>query len=267
METVDWVPDGVDLERPNAARVYDYYLGGAHNFAVDRQMGDEAIAGWPELPMIMRANRAFLRRAVQYLTGEGIHQFLDLGSGIPTAGNVHEVARAADPAARVVYVDHDPIAAAHGKALLRDEPGVTMIHADLRDPGAVLGHPDVRAAIDFDQPLAVLMIAVLHFVSDADDPARIVAAYRDASAPGSALALCHATPGERNERATEHRQLYTRTATPMTMRSRQQVATLLDGYDLVDPGLVYMASWRPEDGMPARPEVYPGLAALGRKPR
>ncbi|WP_033342486.1 SAM-dependent methyltransferase [Catenuloplanes japonicus] len=267
MQTVDWVPEGVDLDRPNAARVYDYYLGGAHNFAVDRQLGDEAIAHWPELPMIMRANRAFLRRAVQYLAGSGIRQFLDLGSGIPTAGNVHEVARAVDPSCTVAYVDRDPIAVAHGTALLKGVPGVVAIQADLRDPAAVLAHPDVRATIDPDQPLAVLMVAVLHFVSDEDDPARIVAAYRDASAPGSALAICHSTQGERGDRAAEHRQFYTRTATPMTMRSRAQVAALLDGYDLVEPGLVYMAAWRPEEGLPARPEVYPGLAAVGHTSR
>ncbi|MDR7273706.1 hypothetical protein J2S41_000484 [Catenuloplanes atrovinosus] len=254
-------PEGVDLERPNAARVYDYYLGGAHNWAADRRMGDEAMAAWPELPMIMRANRAFLRRAVRFLVGAGIRQFLDLGSGIPTAGNVHEVA---GPSCRVAYVDVDPVAVAHGRELLRDVPGAVAVRADLREPETVLSHPDVLSVIDLSQPVAVLMIAVLHFVPEADDPARIVAAYRDASAPGSYLALCHATQGERGERAAGHRALYDRTATPMTMRSRERVAELLDGYDLVEPGLVWMASWRPDEGEPARPEVFPGLAAVGR---
>ncbi|GAA4449872.1 SAM-dependent methyltransferase [Phytohabitans houttuyneae] len=264
MTRPDWAPYGVDLDRPNAARVYDYYLGGAHNFAIDRQMAAQALAGWPELPLIMRANRSFLRRAVRFLVSSGVRQFLDLGSGIPTVGNVHEVARAEDPACRVVYVDIDPVAVAHSRAILDGDPQVTAVQADLRSPANVLDLAEKEGALDLDKPVAVLMVAVLHFVPDADDPAGVIARYRQATAPGSAIAVCHATADGQGGRADEHRALYARTPTPMTMRSRAEVDRLLTGYDLVEPGLVYMAQWRPdEDELPERPEDYPGYAAVG----
>jgi hypothetical protein len=262
----DWAPYEIDLDRPNAARAYDYYLGGAHNFAVDREMADRAIAAWPELPMIMRANRAFLRRAVQFLVDRGVRQFLDLGSGIPTVGNVHDVALAADPGCRVVYVDIDPVAVLHGRALLQDRPEATAVHADLRDPRGLFEHAEVQAHLDLAQPIAVLMVAVLHFVPDQDDPAAIVAGYRDTVADGSYLAICHASDGARPELAAEHRAIYASTGTPMTMRSRDQVETMFTGFELVDPGVVYMALWRPDDDVPDRPELFPGYAGVARKP-
>jgi len=260
----DWAPYGVDLDRPNAARVYDFYLGGAHNFAIDRQMAAQALAGWPELPLIMRANRAFLRRAVRFLARSGVRQFLDLGSGIPTVGNVHEVARAEEPSARVVYVDIDPVAVAHSRAILDGDPRVTPIQADLRSPADVLDLAAREGGLDLTQPVAVLLVAVLHFVPDSDDPGRVMAEYRDGTAPGSAIAICHATADGQGERADEHRALYARTPTPMTMRSHADVSRLLAGYELVEPGLVYMSQWRPDDeDLPARPEDYPGYAAVG----
>jgi S-adenosyl methyltransferase len=248
--------------------VYDYYLGGAHNFAVDRQMADQAIAAWPELPQIMRANRAFLRRAVRFLVGQGIRQFLDLGSGIPTVGNVHDVALAADPGCRIVYVDIDPVAVLHSRAILEDRPEVVAVHADLRYPQAVLSVPEVSGHLDLSQPVAVLMVAVLHFVRDGDDPAGIVAGYSDAIADGSYLAICHATDDAQPDLAAEHRAFYARTPTPMTMRSREQVAALFDGFELVDPGVVYMSAWRPDEteDVPEHPEVFPGYAGVARKP-
>ncbi|MEO6082260.1 MAG: SAM-dependent methyltransferase [Umezawaea sp.] len=261
------VSQEIDLTRPSAARVYDYYLGGAHNFAVDREMAQQAIGMWPDLPLIMQANRAFLRRAVRYCVAGGIRQFLDLGSGIPTVGNVHEVARLDAPDARVVYVDNDPVAAAYSRSILGDDKQSVAVRADLRDPDAVLNSPEVASLLDLSQPVAVMMVAVLHFVSDSEDPAGIIAAYRDAVVPGSALVMSHASAEGRSGPEDDHRQLYQRTATPMSMRSRAQVTALFDGFDIVDPGVVFLPLWRPEslDDVDEHPERFAGQAAVGRK--
>ncbi|MCS7477127.1 SAM-dependent methyltransferase [Umezawaea endophytica] len=261
------VPEGIDLERPSAARVYDYYLGGAHNFAVDRAMGERAIGLWPDLPLIMQANRAFLRRAVRYCVAAGIRQFLDLGSGIPTVGNVHEVARSGAPDARVVYVDNDPVAVSHSRFILGDDPRCAVVQADMRRPDVVLNSPEVGSLLDLSQPVAVMMVAVLHFVSDADDPAGIVAAYGDVVTPGSALVVSHATTDGQPREADEHSQLYRSTATPMSMRSRAQVEGLFEGFDIVEPGVVFLPQWRPESAhdVGENPERLSGLAAVGRK--
>ena len=268
VERPEWAPVGIDLDRPSAARVYDFYLGGFHNFAADREMGRQAVQMWPELPEIMRSNRGFLRRAVEFLVDAGVRQFLDLGSGIPTVGNVHEVAQRRAPDAKVVYVDNDPVAVEHSQAILAGDDRTEVVQADLRDPDAVLADPTVRGLLDLTRPTAVLMVAVLHFVPDQDDPARLVARFRETVSSGSYLALSHATAGERADRAAEHRGLYQRTATPMTMRTPEQVERLFDGWELVEPGLVYLPQWRPEPGSPEldRPERMPGLAGVGRKP-
>lgn len=261
------VPSDIDLSRPSVARVYDYYLGGAHNFSVDREMAERAIGMWPDLPLIMQANRAFLRRAVRFCVAAGVRQFLDLGSGIPTVGNVHEVARAADPDARVVYVDIDPVAVTYSRTILGDDPQTVVAHADLRRPDLLLQRPEVTGLLDLREPVAVMMVAVMHFVPDADDPAAIVAGYRDAVAPGSFLVMSHATHEGQPQLADEHQQLYQRTATPMSMRSRAEVTALFDGFDLVDPGVVYLPLWRPVslDEVDEHPERFTGLAAVGRR--
>jgi S-adenosyl methyltransferase len=268
VERPEWAPVGIDLDRPSAARVYDFYLGGFHNFAADREMGRQAIQMWPDLPEIMRSNRGFLRRSVEFLVDAGVRQFLDLGSGIPTVGNVHEVAKRLASDTRVVYVDNDPVAVEHSQAILAGDDRTAVVQADLRDPDAVLSDPAVGTLLDLERPTAVLMVAVLHFVPDEDDPAGLVARFRDAVPAGSYLALSHATAGEQADRAAEHRGLYQRTATPMTMRTRDQVEHLFDGWELVEPGLVYLPQWRPEPGTPAmdRPERMTGLAGVGRKP-
>lgn len=267
MESPSWAPDGLDLDRPSAARVYDYYLGGSHNLAVDRELARHAIDLWPELPRLMQANRAFLRRAVRYLADQGITQFLDIGSGIPTVGNVHEVAQAAVPGARVVYVDVDPVAVAHSRAILDGDDRTDVVQADLRDVDAVLGDPRATRLLDLSQPVGVLMVALLHFVPPESDPAAVIARYRDAMAPGSHLAVSHATHEGEPDQAGPHTRLYRRTGTPMTMRSRAEVATLLTGFDLVEPGIVFLTEWRPEAG--AAPEEHPerfsGFAAMGRR--
>jgi len=263
----DWVPDGTETDRPNAARVYDYYLGGSHNFEVDREMARRAIALWPDVPKIIRANRAFLHRAVRFIAAQGVRQFIDLGSGMPTVGSVHDVARSVRPDARVVYVDIDPVVVAHARMLLDGDPNAAVIPADLCDAREVLDHPDLRRVIDLGEPVAVLMIAVLHFVPDESHPAQIVAAYRDGLAPGSFIAVTHATQdGQRPEQASEHRKLYARTATPMTMRSHDEIGQLLAGWALVDPGLVRMPLWRPDSAeeLPKHPEEFAGYGAVGR---
>ncbi len=267
MQRPDWAPAGIDLERPSAARVYDYYLGGFHNFAADREMGRQAVEMWPDLPAIMKANRAFLRRSVNFLAGRGVRQFLDLGSGIPTVGNVHQVAQEVVPDARVVYVDNDPVAVAHSRSILDGDPRTAVVEADVRAPDEVLADPALSDLLDLDEPVGVLMVALLHFVSDEDRPAELVAGFRDAVPAGSYLVMSHASTGGQPARAAEHRDLYRRTPTPMTMRSREQVVSFFDGFELVDPGLVYLPLWRPEPeeaGLPD-PERFSGLAGVGSK--
>lgn len=269
-----WAPDDIDIERPSPARMYDYYLDGSHNFAADRELADKVLDVWPDLPHVMRANRAFLRRALIYLTEQGIDQFIDLGSGIPTAGNVHEIVSAFNPAARTVYADNDLVAVSHSRFILADVPNAAVVHTDLRDPRAVLGDPALLEMIDLSRPVAVLMFAVLHFVPDKDDPAGILAAYREATAPGSYLALSHATADYQPERMGEMQEVYRRATAGMNARSRAQLTALLSGagYEAVPPGVVDMIRWRPDPGSeltdPLGGDVarYSAYAALGRKP-
>lgn len=251
--------------------VLSRYLGGSHNFEADRQLAKQAMAVWPDSPHIARANRALLRRVIAYLHAQGIGQFLDLGSGIPTVGNVHEVARGLNPGARTVYVDSDPVAVAHSRTLLADEPNATVLHADVRDPAAILGDPALHALLDLERPVAVLMMAVLHFVPDEDDPAAVVAAYRQATAPGSYLALSHATADYQPERIEEMADVYQRSTAGLTARSRAQLAALLAGYDLIEPGIVDMIHWRPDPDVLALDPLggdvtrYSAYAAVARR--
>jgi SAM-dependent methyltransferase len=227
--------------------MYDYFLGGFHNFEVDRKAADEAIAIWPDLPLVMRANRAFVRRAVRFLVAEGVDQFLDIGSGIPTVGNVHEVAQKANPAARVVYVDNDPIAVADSRALLRDNPRATIIHADARQPESILADPEVSHLLDLRRPVGVLIVALLHFVTDDEEAYRIVRTMREALVAGSYLAITHASDeGLSPETQAGLIRIYRGTPTPGNLRSSAAIARFFEGFELVEPGLVYFARWRPE---------------------
>ena len=260
----------VDVQRASAARIYDYYLGGSHNFPVDRKVAEEVIRAWPDARHLAHAGRAFLRRAVTFLADLGIDQFLHLGSGIPTRNNVHEVAFWSNPSARTVYVDSDPVAIAHSATLLADVPSAVAVHADLRDPALVLGHPVVREFLDFRRPVAVLMIAALPFVADSDGPGQIIAAYRQATVTGSYIAMAHGTRDYRPVEADRVITLYTNASQPITWRSRQQVAGLLAGYELVPPGLVDIIHWRPDaaEGIdPLHGDVtrYSTFAAVGRR--
>jgi hypothetical protein len=265
MERPDWAPTGIDVELPSAARLYDYYLGGFHNFEADREMGQKVLQLWPELPMIMKENRSFLRRAVRYLAGQGVDQFLDLGSGIPTVGNVHEVARQLNPDARVVYVDNDPVAVAHSRSILGEDAQTAVVQADVREPQLVLTDPALTQTLDLSRPVGVLMVALLHFVSDDADPAGLIGQFRDAVSPGSYLALSHATADHDPSRSAQARRLYQDTATPMTLRGAAEISELFPGFNLVAPGLVHLPLWRPDpdqgiEGDPARFSIYAGVA-------
>jgi hypothetical protein len=262
--------DDMPTDRPSVARMYDYLLGGYHNFASDRTAADAATALYPDFPRVMQANRAFLRRGVAFLVAQGIDQFLDLGSGIPTAGNVHEVVQDLNPAARVVYVDRDPVAVIQSKTLLRDNPAVTVIQADVGQPEAVLGHPDVTRLLDLHKPLAVLLVALLHFVTDDTEAHRLTRALRDVMAPGSYLVVSHATEdGVAPETVRQLTDLYTRSSTATKGRSADEIATFFTGLDMVEPGLVYTPLWRPEgpdDLFLDHPERAIAYAGVGRKP-
>ena len=261
MRTVPNLP-AVDVEKPNAARMYDYHLGGSHNFAVDRAAAERTRAVMPWVVDAIRANRAFLARAVRFCQQQGITQFLDLGSGIPTVGSVHEVARATGRSARVAYVDNEPVAAVCAEALLADDPLATITRADLRDHDAVFNAPGVASLLDFSAPVALLTVMVLHAIPDSDDPAAIVAEYRRRLAPGSFHVLSHITADHDPDAAAKAADTFESTGTPVTVRSGEQIARMLDGVTLVEPGLVDATVWRHDD--PGAPEHVGIYAAVGR---
>jgi SAM-dependent methyltransferase len=235
---------GVDSSRPSVARMYDYYLGGKDNFAVDRSAAEAMMASVPESVQMVATNRAFLVRAVRHLAAEaGIRQFLDIGSGLPTRQNVHEVARAAAPDSRVVYVDHDPLAVAHGQALLAVDRTTRYIHGDLREPRKILDDPQVRALIDFAEPVAVLVVATLHFIGDQDDPIGILAQLRERMVPGSYLVISHILDDPRPHEIG--RILNAAGAPRWYPRTPEQILPFFEGFDLIGPGLELLPRWRP----------------------
>jgi hypothetical protein len=251
MDSSDGLPTltAADIERPSPARIYDYWLGGSNNFAADREVAERAAAAMPTLKAAIWANRAFLRRVVKALVTEyGVTQFLDLGSGVPTVGNVHEIAQGADPESRVLYVDIDPVAVAHGHSLLADNERASVIHADLRQPATVLEHAKTTQLIDFSRPVAVLMIAVLHFIPDEEEPERIVHAYRDVLSSGSFLALSHAAPDleHPSEQAGMVDEYQRSTRVQFIHRTPVQLTSWLDGFTVQEPGIVQVNEWRPE---------------------
>ncbi|WP_016696819.1 SAM-dependent methyltransferase [Actinoalloteichus spitiensis] len=257
----------IDVDRPNPARIYDYLLGGSHSFAVDRRFAEEMVRVDPVVRPAARANREFLRRAVRAVQGLGIRQFLDLGAGLPTMGNVHEIAQREDPTARVLYVDNDPVAVAHSRNIIEREhiAHVTAEQADARDVDTVLEL--AGRDLDLSEPVAVLMVALLHFVPDSDRPVELVARYRDAVAPGSALALTHVTRDGQGEHVTAVYEAYrSRSTSRLVDRSRDQVAELLAGWEPLAPGISWVPSWRPDGpagpfaGEPATSGIY---AAVG----
>jgi hypothetical protein len=259
----------VDPNRPSAARIYDHYLGGTHNFAVDRAVAERAITLVPAIPGIARANRAFLRRAVRYAAGRGVRQFLDIGSGIPAEGNVHEVAREIDAEARVVYVDIDPTAVVHARQILGADPQTTVVQADLHQAAQILGDPQVKTLLDLDRPVCLLLVAMLHFTPETPELRTALRTYHEALAPGSLMVVSHATASARSDEMAELADLYTRTGTPMVVRDRTEIAGLLEGWDLVEPGLVYSPLWRPDPSEKPVPDPasYATLAAVAERHR
>jgi S-adenosyl methyltransferase len=246
------MPD-FDTSVPHVARVYDYWLGGKDNFAADREMGERTLQAYPNLVFSVRANRAFLARTVRFLAGSaGIRQFLDIGTGIPTANNTHEVAQRVAPDSRIVYVDNDPIVLSHAKALLKSDPrgACAYLDADLRDPDSILA--DAAKTLDFSQPVAVMLIAVMHFVGDDAEASAIINRLMGACVPGSYVALSHAASDIDAEQMAEMiRRLNETTAEKTTLRDRAGVTRLFDGLELVEPGVIRAAEWRPDTDLEA----------------
>ncbi|MGF1427652.1 SAM-dependent methyltransferase [Kitasatospora sp. LaBMicrA B282] len=275
--TLDWMsaeddgrrPTDLRPEIPHPARMYDYYLGGKDNFPADRAAAEEIIAISPRVRLSAQANRGFLQRAVKHLAEQGVRQFLDIGTGIPTAGNTHEVAQRVDPAARVAYVDNDPIVLVHSRALLAgaSKGSASVVQADLRDPAGILDAPEVRDLLDLGQPVALLLFAILHFVGEDSDPYGIVRKLVDALPSGSYLALSHGTADFLSpEQAQRGPAVYCAATERLTLRSREQVARFFDGLELLEPGIVTVPRWRPE--LPEREgDAVTGIwGAVGRKP-
>jgi hypothetical protein len=241
-QQTNWVPTSVDLEKPSSARAYDYVLGGNHNFAVDREFVKQVQAVYPESKFLAIMNRAYLRRVVLYLIDQGIRQFLDLGSGIPTVGNVHEVAQAVDPSARVVYVDIEHVAVAHSQLILENNPNAVMVHADITKPGLVLSDTATKDMLDFTRPIGILGITIGHYVLE--DAAEVFAAYRDAVPSGSYLALSHLTDDftEMNEITSAMK----RTQNSVKPRTKAEILEFFGDWELVEPGLVTTSQWHPD---------------------
>ena len=248
---------GFDTSVAHPARIYDYFLGGKDNFPADKAAAEQVLAVVPETRVGARENRAFLQRAVRFLAAEaGIRQFLDIGTGLPTQGNVHEVA----PEARVVYVDNDPIVHIHATALLGG-PDTASLLADLRAPEEILDHPETQRLIDFDRPLGLLLVAVLHFIRDQEDPAGIVARLVGAIAPGSYVVVSHATgdlvPPDIGSKATK---AYDRASAPLVLRTQAEIERLFDGLELIEPGVVQLCRWRPDGDLPTGNGLLGGVA-------
>ena len=258
---------GLDTSTPNVARMYHHYLGGRETFQTDRDAAEHVLAALPITRVSAAAVREFIGRAVRFLAGEaGIDQFLDLGMGLPAKHVVHEVAQQVNPAARVAYVDNDPVVVSHGNALLA-KPGVAVVvKADMRRPAELLAMPEIRAHLDFRRPIAVLLVSVLHFIADADDPHAIVATIRDGLVPGSYLALSHASADFAPDGGVVRRILaaYEKSNAPLWSRDKNAVLRFFDGFDLVEPGLVPYPQWRPAPGTDVTASADVGWGGVGR---
>ena len=246
-QSPEWVPPSVDISVPSMARTYDFMLGGGHNFAVDRAVGLQIEHVMPGLRDAARVNRQFLGRAVRFMVGKGIRQFLDIGSGIPTVSNVHEVAQAEDPECRVVYVDRDPVAVAHSELMLTDNDHAAVVHADMRDPEKIMDSPAAQHLLDFDEPIGLLMLLMLHWVPDDSDPWDLMSRYRGALARGSCLAISHVSGDHQGENLAEATDVIKKSKSPdqVNLRSHSEISSLFGGFELVEPGLVGCGEWRP----------------------
>jgi hypothetical protein len=261
----DQEPPKIDVTVAHPARMYDYYLGGKTHFAADREAADKVLAVLPEGRDMAVANRAFLGRVVRFLAGQGITQFLDIGTGIPSPGSTSEILSGQEHQARVVYVDNDPIVVAHTRALLADGKNATVVHADLRQPAELLAAPGLTSSLDFSQPMAILLVAVLHFIRESEDPQGIVRRLRDALPSGSYLAISHGTADFSPARASAAVTGYDEATAPFVLRSRGQVEAFFDGLELVEPGVVQVPYWRPDGAVGAGASKIWLYAGVGRK--
>ncbi len=270
MDAKTWVPEGISQDMPNGARMYDYFLGGYYNFEIDRQMSEKALQIYPDGRLTAQACRAFLRRVTGFFVEQGIDQFLEIGSGIPTSGHVHEVAQKANPAARVVYVDIDPVAIAHGQAILKDNLNAIAIVGDVRRPDDILGHPEVKGLLDFGRPVAVSLLTLLHAVVDDEQAYAAVRVLRDALVPGSYIAISHGTRENAPPETIKQMEMLTRgTSMPARYRSHADIEPFFEGLEVVEPGLVHIPLWRPEgpdDVLLDEPERVLIYGGVGRKP-
>ncbi|MFC5186590.1 SAM-dependent methyltransferase [Actinomadura harenae] len=241
----EWAPQGIDTSRPSVARVYDVALGGKDNFAVDRAVAQRLQDGLPEIMSMARVNRATLGRAVRLMAENGVRQFLDLGAGLPSADNTHQVAQRVAAGSRVVYVDKDPIVLAHGRALLADDDRTAVITADLRDPATVLGHPEVARLIDFSQPVGVLFVAILHHLHDDEDPKGVLDAYMSAVPSGSHLFVSHFC--DFGPLSQELQRRFLELLGTGRFRTAKEITTFFDGYELLPPGVVPNPQWHPDE--------------------
>ncbi|GIH80282.1 SAM-dependent methyltransferase [Planobispora longispora] len=262
----------LDTTTPNEGRIADYFLGGKDNFAADRAAAEHALAIAPELPALAREGRRFLGRAVRFLAEAGIRQFIDIGCGLPTQGNVHEIAHSIAPDARVVYIDNDPMVVVHGQALLQDNERTVVIEADARDPARMLTHPGLTSMIDLDEPVAILLFAVLHSLPDDDVATHVVTHLRKAIAPGSYVALSHAVSDLCPKKTAKLAAVYQAQGTITggrrgNLRTKAEVERFFDGLDLVEPGVVYLPLWRPGDDLHHSPDSTWVVGGVGRKPR
>lgn len=268
------VPDYLDVRRPAAGRVYDYYLDGAHNFEIDRAFARRMLETLPPVRQCARANRAFLRRAVEWMCAEGIEQFLDIGSGIPSAGNVHEVAQQLVPEARTLYVDYERVAASNAAFILDDQDPhrqrTNVLQADFRAPETILDAKRTHRMLDFDEPIGLLLVSLLPFIGPHDHPQALMRRYRDAIPAGSYVAMSHITsegvPAEMHEELLRFVEAYQDTANPVFLRDHADFEDLFHGFELLDPGVVWAPEWHPDDPPPEDPSRTVFLAGVGRKP-
>jgi S-adenosyl methyltransferase len=261
----DYIPPEIDVTKPSVARVYDAILGGKDNFAVDRAVAAAAFKALPDDGKGARYNRAVLGRAVRFMASQGIDQFLDLGSGLPTVQNTHEIAQALNPAARVVYVDNDISVRLHAHALLADDASTIVVKADLREPASILESPEITSFLDFSRPMGLIMNAVIHHITDDEDPHRLVARYVSAIAPGSYVQITHFSNASQQARAMEN--VLQQALGRGKVRDKEEIISFFDGLEILPPGVVFNPEWRPEE-----PVEYPldlgGLlimGAVGRK--
>ncbi|GGV32829.1 hypothetical protein GCM10010182_65570 [Actinomadura cremea] len=261
-------PGGIDTTVATPARIYDYFLGGKDNYAVDREAAEEIMKAVPEAPAAARANRAFLRRAVRHMAEAGIRQFIDVGAGLPTQGNVHEVAQEIRPESRIAYVDHDPVVLVHGRALLEANADVAVVRGDLRRPEEILADPRLTELIDLDEPVGVLLVAILHFIGDDEEPFDLVARLMEPLPAGSRLAISHGYEGGMADGTSEHAQgVYRRSTSAIHSRDPRTVERFFAGADIVEPGVVWVSEWGLGEGeeAPPEPERTHFLGAVGRK--